>query len=149
MDKVYPNKLIRFLTILIILLLVLILFIFGYFVSPIPPEKVCTLMACRDSLEIDLTKEPPTEYTLIVTAPSGESVRVSCNPGERSAQSSATCQLGKVTFFDFTPSSVTVEITWQGGRFTTSGNPSYHIFQPNGPSCPPDCQAGSFTVTLP
>jgi hypothetical protein len=149
MDKVHPNKFIHFFTILIILLLVIILVIFGYFVSPIPPEKVCTLIACRDSLEIVLTKEPPTEYTLVVTAESSETRSVSCTPGESSAQSSAACQPGKVTFFDFAPSSVTIEITWQDGSFTTSGNPSYHVFQPNSPSCPPECQAGSFNVILP
>jgi hypothetical protein len=155
MDKLHPNRLSRFFTILIILLLVIILAVFGYFVSPISPERVCTLIGCRDSLELDLSQGPPGAYTVVVTADSGETRTVSCSVGESSAQSSgsppstATCQPGKVIFFDYAPSSVTVAITWQGGSFTTSGSPTYHVFQPNGPSCPPECQAGIFQLNLP
>lgn len=149
MDKTPPNKLGRIFTIFMLLLLVVILALFGYSVSPIPPEQVCTLMACRDSLEIGLSHEPPTEYTLTLTTDSGDSRSISCTPQVSSHQSSAICQPGKVTFFDFTPSSVTVEISWLGESFYIAGKPSYHIFQPNGPSCPPECQAGNFQVTLP
>jgi hypothetical protein len=155
MDKLHPNKLSRFFIILIILLLVLILAVFGYFVSPISPERVCTLIACRDSLELDFSQEPPTTYTVVVTSDSGETRSASCTLGESSAQSSdslpntTTCQPGKVTFYNFVPSPVTVEITWQGGSFSTSGRPNFHVFQPNGPSCPPECQAGTFQVNIP
>lgn len=155
MDKLHPNKLGRFFTILIVLLLVVILAVFGYFVSPISPERVCTLMGCRDSLELNFSQEPPSTYTVVVTADSGETRSATCTPGESAAQSSGsppettTCQAGQVIYFDFTPSSVTVAITWQGGGFTASGNPTYHVFQPNGPSCPPECQAGIFQVNLP
>jgi hypothetical protein len=155
MENLGKNRLSRFFTILLILILVLILAVFGYFVSPISPERVCTLMGCRDSLTLDLSQEPPTQYTIVLTDDSGETRSATCTPGVSLAQSSssppstAICQAGKVTFFDFAPPSVAVAVTWQRGSFSTSGRPSYHVFQPNGPSCPPECQAGDLQVNLP
>jgi hypothetical protein len=155
MERLSSNKFIRYLMILLILLLVIILALFGFFVSPFSPQHVCTLMGCRDSLELDLSHEPPQKYTLLVTGGSGDARSVTCTPGIDSAQSAATgpfavtCQSGKVTFYDFAPSKVTVQITWQGSNYTTSGRPSYHTFRPNGPFCPPECRAGSFQVDIP
>lgn len=119
--------------------------------SPLSPTHMCTLIGCRDYLELTLSHEPPQEYIVQVTSGSGDTMSVTCAPGSINATAplSPTCQAGKVLFYEFAPQEVTIKITWQGGSYTLTGRPTYTTFMPNGPDCPPECRKGSMQVEIP
>jgi hypothetical protein len=145
------RKLIRRIVIIWIVIIIIFALVYGLFFSPLSPFHRCTLMGCRDSLELTLSHEPPTQYTLLLTSSTGESRSVTCTPGETSAASdtSALCRTGIVTIYGFAPGDVTVSITWEGGSYSMRGSPVYQTFHPNGISCPPSCQSGRLSVELP
>jgi len=119
--------------------------------SPLSPLHMCTLIGCQDALELTFSREPPGQYSVQLTTSTGETRSVSCTNGEFSSadDTSYICKTGIISIYNFTPASVTVEIRWQGGSYTTSGQPTYTSFQPNGPSCPPTCRVGKMLVELP
>jgi hypothetical protein len=137
----------------LMLVLAVLLLIFGFLKSPLSPLHMCTLMGCFDSLEIILFGEPPQDYTLQVTSNTGETRRATCTLGEDKYSdtypATTICRNTSVTFYDFSPSQVTIEITWQGGSFSTSGHPSYESVRPNGRFCDPVCQVGKLLVNTP
>jgi hypothetical protein len=150
----YPSPFQRFLRRFLVIWIVLVVIIgalFVIFLSPLSPFHRCTLMGCRDTLDLILTHEPPGQYTILLTSPSGEVRRLTCIPGQVSSQEelSALCRVGIVTLYGFVPSQVTVEVTWQAGSYTLSGSPSYQRFRPNGLFCPPACLLGKLSVNLP
>ena len=154
-DKIQSRKLIQRISILILITSAIFVVIFGIILSPLSPLRMCTLMGCQDSLVLSLSNEPDVEYSLTVTSSSGETRKVDCIPGEDKIYNSDSfpapilCQNGKVTFFDFAPNQVSIVITWQGESITSSGDPSYVSFRPNGLFCPPVCRGGRFQVDIP
>ena len=145
------SKLVRRLVVIWIVAVMLFAFVYGVFFSPISPFHACTLVGCRDTLELTLSHEPAGQYTLQLTNASGESRRITCTPGVSTATSdaSAICRSGIVTIYGYAPASVTVDITWQGGYYDMSGVPVYETFHPNGLFCPPSCRLGKLRLELP
>ncbi len=134
-----------------IAVIVVLAVVYGIFLSPISPFHYCTLIGCRDTLELTFTHEPPTQYSILLTAQDGETRSLTCTPGESTAANgvSATCRKGIVTIYGFTPGKVAVDISWQGGSYSTTGNPDYRTFRPNGLFCPPACRLGKLTIAIP
>lgn len=135
----------------IIVIIVVAVAVYAFLNSPVSPTHMCTLIGCRDYLELRLSHEPPQEYVVRVTSSTGESKSITCNPGSEIATASLTpdCQAGRVIFYDFVPDEVTIKITWQSGSYSTSGHPTYTSFMPNGPDCPPVCKKATLEVNLP
>ncbi len=131
------------------------LVVYSFLNSPISPTHMCTLMGCFNGLEITLMPEPPQQYTVRLTTSTGETRSVTCTPGKYeahfpgSASTPYICGEGQVTFIEFTPQEVTIDIAWQGGSFSTSSDPTYESFKPNGPGCDPECRTGKIQVELP
>lgn len=140
----------RFLIIWIIAVVLVVVFLL-IFVSPLSPFHTCTLIGCRDALQLSLTHEPPGQYSILLTSSTGETRSVTCAPGVNSASGAieALCRTGSVIIYGFTPADVTVEITWQGGSYTTTGHPDYTSLHPNGLFCPPTCRLGKLSILLP
>ncbi|HSB65240.1 MAG TPA: hypothetical protein VLD65_01600 [Anaerolineales bacterium] len=131
--------------------IIILALLYGIFLSPLSPFRQCTLIGCRDTLEISLAHEPPGQYSLVLTSSMGDIRRVVCLPGEISAvdDMSALCRAGIVTIYAFTPPDVTINISWSGGSYSTSAQPTYETIHPNGSSCPPACQIGKLSIALP
>lgn len=139
------------LAIIWIVAMIILALVYANFLSPLSPNHQCTLIGCQDSLEISLAHEPPRPYSLVLTSSTGEVRRVVCVADEVTAVDAISdlCRAGIITIYEFTPTEVTVDISWTGGNYSTSGQPSYEIIQPNGPSCPPACQIGKLPISLP
>ena len=142
---------IRRYTVLWIAIFVLIMVVFILFLSPLSPFHRCTLIGCRGTLELTLSHEPPSQYSMTVTASTGETRTVTCTPGEIKADndSASLCRTGIVTIYGFTPSQVTVDIGWEGGSYSTSARPVYETFRPNGIFCPPVCTLARLSLAMP
>ncbi len=141
----------RFLIVWIIAVIFVVLFLF-VFISPLSPFHACTLIGCRDTLQLKLAHEPLSQYTILLTSSSGETRSVTCSPGKISATNptDAMCRTGIVSIYGFSPAEVTVQVTWQGGDYTTTnGHPEYTTFHPNGIFCPPACRLGKLSIELP
>lgn len=140
----------RFLVVWIAAVSILIV-LYAIFFSPLSPFHYCSQVGCRDTLELILSHEPTSPYTILLTSPSGETRRVSCTPGKASASTdmSAVCRTGIVSIYGFTPSIVSVTISWQGGSYSLNGTPGYDSFRPNGLFCPPTCRIGKLSLYLP
>ena len=151
MDASPLRKILRRFLVVWIVAVITLLVLYAIFFSPLSPLHSCSQIGCRDTLELNLGHGPISPYTILLTGPSGETRRVSCTPGEATASTdmSALCRTGIVSIYGFTPSTVTVTITWQGGSYTMSGTPSYDSFRPNGLFCPPTCRLGKLSVDLP
>ncbi len=151
MDTSPLRQFLRRFSVVWIVAVIILLALYTVFLSPLSPFYTCSQVGCRDTLKLTLSHEPTSPYTILLTGPSGETRRVSCSPGEAkaSADMSALCRTGIVSIYGFTPSTVTVTITWQGGSYTMTGTPSYDSFRPNGLFCPPTCRLGKLSVNLP
>ncbi len=145
------QKFLRRFVVIWLLAIVILLALYVIFLSPLSPLHQCTLIGCRDLLELKLSHEPTSTYTLLVTDPTGDTRRITCTPGLSSASSngSAICRTGIVTIYQFSPAQVTVTITWQAGSYSVSGSPRYETFHPNGLFCPPRCRLGKLSLDLP
>jgi hypothetical protein len=128
-----------------------ILGLFILFIAPLSPFHRCTLIGCQDTLELSLSHEPPSRYAVVVTASTGEARTITCTPSVVSAASdvSTLCRTGIITIYGFTPSQVTVDISWQGGNYSTNGRPTYETFRPNGIFCPPTCRLARLLLEVP
>jgi hypothetical protein len=148
------NSLVRFKVPLILFATILVLLL-AFLASPFSPTHLCTLMSCLDSLELTLVAEPPHEYTVkVIATNSGQTRRVTCVPGESRASypdvtsEAAICDQGKVTFLDFAPEEVSIQVIWQEGNYNFTGQATYDSFRPNGRFCPPECRRGKLSVDL-
>jgi hypothetical protein len=153
-DEMYTSPFRKFLRRYLLVWIVavaVLLVLYVIFLSPLSPFHRCTLIGCRDTLELTLSHEPTSPYTLLLTSSTGETRRITCTPGVASANSdnSAICRTGIVSIYRFTPSSVTVVITWPGESYSMSGDPVYDTFHPNGLFCPPICRLGKLSLDLP
>ena len=148
-----PAKAKFFRTLIIIWIAVVILaaLVYGLFFSPLSPFHQCTLIGCRDTLELSLSHEPNVQYSILLTSQDGTTRNITCTPGSNTASGDATaiCRTGIVTVYGFAPKSVNVEISWKGGNYTTYTSPSYAPFRPNGPFCLPECRLGRVFIQLP
>ncbi len=121
----------------------------------IGPLFTCTKMGCQNSLELTFSHQITQEFTVRVTTTAGDMKQVTCSPESPGPVMSdtdslvAVCRSSSVTFVNFAPHEVTVEISWQNGGTSTTGKPSYKPFRPNGRFCPPTCQVGSLYVQIP
>ena len=151
MRSIFSKKLLLIIGIPLILVAGILIVLFAIPSFPISPLHMCTLIGCRDSLELTFSHEPPGQYNVLLTTSTGETRNVSCNNSEISSVDAtvAMCRSGVVTVYDFTPADVTIVVSWQGGRYSTNGAPTYTSFQPNGPDCPPTCRSGKLTIELP
>ena len=101
------------------------------------PTTFCTDIGCDDELIIVLAGNPPASYTITAVADNGD---------ERSRECSSDCD-GHVSF-RFTPESVTIVVTWQGGSIQQTVEPRYAPFRPNGPNCSPICRRAIVSITV-
>ncbi len=151
MRSLFSKKLLLIIGIPLILVAGILIVLLAIPTSPLSPLHMCTLIGCRDALELTFSIEPPGQYTVALTNSNGENHSITCNHGEisSSVDSPAICSAGTVIFYAFTPADVTIEVSWQGGAYTISGHPTYTSFQPNGADCPPTCRSGKLLVELP
>ncbi len=140
----------HFLFVWVIAVVLVVIFLF-IFVSPLSPFHQCTLIGCRDALDLTISREPHSEYTIKLTSNTGETRSVTCTPGTVSASGpiDALCRTGIVTVYGFSPAEVTVQITWQGGSYMVTKRPEYTTLHPNGIFCPPSCRLGKISLELP
>jgi hypothetical protein len=145
------HKFNRRLSMIGIVSLVVLLVLIGLFISPLSPFHMCTLIGCRDTLELTLSHEPTSPYTALFTSATGETRTFTCTPNQISAADdlSIFCRLGTITIYGFTPSYVSIEINWLNERYSASVQPSYEILRPNGLFCPPSCRVGKIRIELP
>jgi hypothetical protein len=101
--------------------------------------SACTLIGCT-GLVVEVTGAPGlTPVTVVVTAPDGSTRSATCTGA------TGTCP---VSFFDFTPASVTIRVSTGSQTTEVTRQPMYEATRPNGPSCPPECRNARVTVVL-
>ena len=126
---------------------------------PTPTPQViitCTLLGCHDTLHVSLTGTIPRDYTMKVTAESGETMQIRCIDGvgqdeEHTKPNASSCQLdGKgVTFFNFVPERATVTVTWNNNEISQAVAPECSLYRPNGPNCEPECRSCGVVINIP
>jgi len=99
----------------------------------------CSGIECTSALVVDLGGAVPSSYTIEVRGPN-ETRRFTCTEA-------SLCN--EAVFDDFTPTRVTIRVTWPGGSLEQEVTPGYEVVQPNGPGCPPICQRAVVTITIP
>ena len=99
--------------------------------------EACTLIGCQSALRVVLTAPPAAPYRVEAYLP-GSAVRQvrQCNTG-------GVCD---ISFGDFTPAQVTIEIITAADTVRRDAAPTYQVSRPNGPTCDPECR--NATVTL-
>lgn len=101
--------------------------------------STCTLIGCT-GLVVEVTGAPAlTPVTIVVTAPDGSTRSSTCT------SASGTCP---VSFFDFTPASVTIRVSTATQSTEVTRQVVYEVTRPNGPGCPPECHNARVTVAL-
>ena len=99
----------------------------------------CTLIGCT-GLVVEVTGAPGlTPVTVVVTAPDGST---------RSATCTSPTGACPVSFFDFTPASVTIRVSAGAQTTEVTRQPVYEVTRPNGPECAPVCRNARVTVVL-
>ena len=99
----------------------------------------CTLIGCT-GLVVEVTgAASQAPVTVVVTAPDGSSRSATC------ITATGTCP---VSFFDFTPASLTVRVSTGTQSTELTVQPAYLVTRPNGPDCPPECRSARVTVAL-
>ena len=102
--------------------------------------QACTLIGCVDGLSVEvsgLTSSGP--VTVVVTAPDGSS---------RSATVTCAGSSCPFQFANFSPASVTIDVTAGSQSRQVTRQPEYQLTRPNGPECPPECRTARVTVAL-
>jgi len=100
----------------------------------------CSGIECTNSLVVvDLDGAVPSSYVIEVQA-LNETRRFTCT---------AVSLCNGAVFDDFTPTQVTIRVTWSGGSVEQVVTPAYEVVQPNGPDCPPVCRRAVVTITIP
>lgn len=136
------------LTVVVLLAVVAVLILVG-------PLITCTKMGCQDSLELTFSQQFTHEFTVRVMTMEGGMKQVTCSPESPGPVVSDTdalvalCRSSSVTFLNFAPQDVIIDIRWKNGSASTTGKPSYKPFWPNGRFCAPTCQVGSLDVRIP
>jgi hypothetical protein len=145
------KKYVRIFAVIWIAICIILALVYGLFYSPVSPLYPCTLIGCRDTLDLVFSPEPPLQYSILLTAQDGKTRSVTCIPGTTSAADdvSAICRNGTVSIYGFTPPGLTVEVTWSEGHYIASFEPVYETFYPNGRFCPPECRIGRISIELP
>jgi hypothetical protein len=99
---------------------------------------MCTLIACSDGITVELQGDVPSSYT--VTARAGTQTRT--------RECSAAQPCAPILFENFTPETVTIEVTTAAGTVRREITPEYRTVRPNGPDCPPECRQARIVITL-
>lgn len=98
----------------------------------------CSGIECANALVVDLDGAVPSSYTIEARA-ANETRRFTCT---------AASLCNEAVFDDFTPTEVTIRVTWSGGSMEQVATPKYDLVQPNGPDCPPICRRAVVTITI-
>jgi hypothetical protein len=97
----------------------------------------CSLIGCT-GLVVEVTGAPVlTPITIVVTAPDGSTRSATCTAA------TGTCS---VSFYDFTPASITIRVSTATQTTEVTRQPMYEVTRPNGPECPPECRGARVTV---
>ncbi len=99
-------------------------------------EQVCTLLPCPNGLTVTVANAPAGQVVVRATVSGSADARV------------AECVGGAVCsayFSEFTPQSVTLEVTAGGTTRTKTVAPGYTASQPNGPNCG-TCRSGTVAI---
>jgi hypothetical protein len=99
----------------------------------------CTGIECSNALVVELGGGVPSSYT--IEARGNNEIR------SYTCTEASLCR--EAVFTGFTPTQVTIRVTWSGGSAEEVVTPSYEVVQPNGPDCPPTCRLAVVTITLP
>ena len=102
------------------------------------PPTACTLIGCFDGFTVTINGAPPTTLVSVVANPPSKTL--TCV-----AATSGSCA---VYFEDGTPSSVTLQVSWNSQTKTVTVQPTYQIDQPNGPDCEPTCHWAMITLNV-
>jgi hypothetical protein len=103
--------------------------------------RACTLIGCTDGLTVEVIGlTSPGPITVVVIAPDGasRSATVTCAGG-------ASCPF---LFGNFSPTSVTINVSAGSQSRQVTVQPDYQTNRPNGPECPPECRSARVTVAL-
>ena len=101
--------------------------------------SACTLIGCT-GLVVEVTGAPAlTPVTVVVTAPDGSTRSGTCT------SAGGACP---VSFFDFTPATITIRVSTGTQTTEVTRQPMYEVTRPNGPECPPECRNARVTVAF-
>lgn len=98
----------------------------------------CSGIECANALVVDLDGAP-SSYVIEARGPN-ETRRFTCTE---------VSLCNEAVFENFTPTQVTIRVTWSDGSVEQVVTPAYEVVQPNGPDCPPICRRAVVTITIP
>jgi hypothetical protein len=99
----------------------------------------CTLIGCGNSLTVVLSGAPiQAQVTIVATGSDGSTKTRSCVAAD------GYCSVS----FDFSPPTVTLQVSYDAQTTTRTIQPAYTINQPNGPRCGPTCRSATVSVAL-
>ena len=99
----------------------------------------CTLIGCDSSLIVALSGAPiQAQVTIVATGSDGSTKTRSC------VAAGGYCSVA----FDFSPPTVTLQVSYDSQTTTRTIQPAYTINQPNGPRCEPTCRSATVFVAL-
>ena len=99
----------------------------------------CSLIGCGNSLIVVLSGAPiQAQVTIVATGSDGSTKTRSC------VAVGGSCAVA----FDFSPPTVTLQVSYDSQTTTRTIQPAYTIQQPNGPNCEPTCRSATVSVAL-
>ncbi len=106
--------------------------------------KVCTQIGCVSGVIVVVDGAGAGQVTsLAASAPGDTAIVRNCTP-----TTPCTGALG-VVFSDFTPDTVVITVVTATGTTSVTFVPSYTLFSPNGPDCPPTCKLATVYISVP
>jgi hypothetical protein len=99
----------------------------------------CSLIPCL-GLVVEVSNAPSlTPITIVLTATDGST---------RSGTATCAGNTCSLSFPDFTPPTVTIQVTAGTESSEVTTQPAYQTTRPNGPRCPPECRTARVEVAL-
>lgn len=108
------------------------------------PVQVCTEIGCHSGLTIQLQGTIPETFTVQVSVPGDEPIRIECPRGGEPLY----CEGDRLFLAERTPEEVTVRVSWEGKDVAETFRPEYETLRPNDPDCPPECKQAEVTLDL-
>jgi len=122
---------------------------------PIGAAKMCTLLGCLSTIEVDVKGLPDsTSYEVEIQNLQDQNQTLTCVTGQEKPYflEAHTCiAAGAIFVFDpddVPPEEITVTVTADGKTVSQEFRPTYKKFQPNGEDCPPVCYSSTIVMDV-
>jgi hypothetical protein len=103
-------------------------------------NEQCTLIGCDDTLTVDVYGIPSQTQVTVEAITAGQATRtMTCTSTNESCM---------VRFDEFSPSEVTMRVSWTGHTTDIAVVPSYSPVYPNGRDCGPACRKTRIAITV-